>query len=409
MEGQVVRGWKIGKFIDEGSYGEVYVTEHETRPGLKAIKILQPQYRENSIVRSDFLTSARLCDVSEGLLSHPNSHPNIYKIYDAGGETERMPFYVTDIYEKSLKKYLTETKIIDQTELKKRIEMLATILDALAHAHSKGVLHRDIKAENIMIDKNGNLVVVDFDLARIVYKSQEWREFEKRSTPSLGRQNLVGIPEGMSFMRMHAPKELEEGFEKGYKEPCTDIYYANLLGWEMLTGRDPGKSHGKTMSQINPEIESFPDLEQIIQKGADWDPDQRYKNAIEEKNALEHMFWEGYKYVSRIKSLLSKKGEFGIIPPENLAEIIKMENELGEYLPISKPDEKQEAQETIRAVDKCITEYRKKLDEFFPSVGTDNLTTLKKEYGLSDDRIESLIRLSKLLFEKERLRGKDVK
>ena len=160
----------------------------------------------------------------------------------------------------------------DGDHIRRCCELARDVAAALAHAHERGVVHRDIKPDNILLDKRGQIRVIDFGVARF---------FDDLSMTYTGQ--LVGTPLYMS------PEQVTG---RGAIDPRTDIYSLGLVLYELLTLRSPlDASHRenllrsivtKPLPPVGWRNRSIPDpLARIVHKATQKDPDQRYATAAE--------------------------------------------------------------------------------------------------------------------------------
>src|SRR5262249_49246536 len=147
------RYW-IERVLGRGSFGLVYLAYDERlgRPG--AVKGPHPHLGAEASDAEAYLTEARTVAKLD--------HPNIVPVHD-GGSTDEVPCFV-------LSKYIDGTDLATRLKqsrlsLHEAVELIATVAEALHHAHKQGLVHRDIKPGNILLDKSGKPFVADFGLA----------------------------------------------------------------------------------------------------------------------------------------------------------------------------------------------------------------------------------------------------
>ncbi len=194
------------KLLGQGGMGSIYLAEHTELRKLVAIKIISERLSHSPQFLSLFKREAR----SAAKLQHPH----IARVFDYGEEKGKW-FYVMD--------YVQGTslgEVIDSSApfpLHRGLEVFKQILQALDHAHKSGIVHRDIKPNNVLIDQEGSVKLVDFGLARSLYGDD--------SLTAAG-QSPGGTPSYMS------PEQ-----RKGEAtDTRTDIYSAGVTLFEMLTG-----------------------------------------------------------------------------------------------------------------------------------------------------------------------------
>jgi serine/threonine protein kinase/tetratricopeptide (TPR) repeat protein len=256
--------YRLERLIARGGMGAIYQAVQEGLARLTAIKVLNPEFVNNPLALERFRR--------EALAIAGLRHPNIVTIYDFG-VTPTGCSYIAMEYLKG--KPLS--RIIEQ-EGKLSIERTLTIIEpichALAEAHTKGVIHRDLKPDNIMLEKVGEteiVKVVDFGLAKLKQRAES-----RRITGSL----VIGTFDYMS----------PEQCQSHELDATSDVYSLGIVIYEMLTGQVPfrGSSRLATIyQQINdpprppralaPEIPD--EVEQVILKALSKDPRDRQVSA----------------------------------------------------------------------------------------------------------------------------------
>jgi serine/threonine-protein kinase len=193
------------------------------------------------------------------------SHPNIVSVYDVSSVSDANYIVMELIDGITLKQYMEKKGVLNWKET---LHFAIQIAKALEHAHSKGIVHRDIKPHNVMVLKNGSVKVADFGIARVMSKSNTLTK------------------EALGSVHYISPEQAKGG----RVDNRSDLYSLGVVMYEMITGRPPydGESPvavaiqhingGANMpSTLNPNIPGG--LEQIIMKAMSRDPDKRYTNA----------------------------------------------------------------------------------------------------------------------------------
>ncbi len=252
--------YEITELIGVGGMAEVYKGVDVIDNKSVAIKILKKEYAENE----EFLRRFRNESKAIAVLSHPN----IVKIYDVGF-SEQLQYIVMEYIEGiTLKEYIEEEKVLTW---KDTVHFVIQILRALQHAHDKGIIHRDIKPQNIMMFSDGTIKVMDFGIAKFA------REEGKTAT-----DQAIGSVHYIS----------PEQAGGNVTDQKSDIYSVGAMMYEMLTGSKPFDSDNPVSiavmhihdiperpRAINPDI---PDgLEEIVLKAMEKDPHDRYQNTDE--------------------------------------------------------------------------------------------------------------------------------
>jgi eukaryotic-like serine/threonine-protein kinase len=254
--GKVVGNYEILAELGRGGMGVVYKAHEMSLQRVVALKVLPAHLAGDPEFVKRFEREAR----SVAQLNHPN----IVTIY-AVGEHDGNHFIAMEYI-----KGRTFTAALEQDgpfEVRRAVELLAQSADALAEAHNKDIIHRDIKPHNIMIDQAGRVKVMDFGLAKAL----------SGATSLTAAGTAMGTPTYMS----------PEQCQGGALDPRTDLYSLGVTFFEMLAGRPPfvGDTPLAVISQImtadfpsvtyfNPEVP--PEVARIVEKMVARDPAARY-------------------------------------------------------------------------------------------------------------------------------------
>ena len=249
--------YEILELIGSGGMANVYKARCHRLNRLVAIKILKSDLADNADFRR------RFHDESQAVAQL--SHANIVSVYDVStsGETEYIVMELIDGI--TLKQYMERRGRMDWRE---SLHFISQIMRGLSHAHSRGIIHRDIKPQNIMVLRDGSVKVADFGIACLANASQTLTQ------EALGSVHYIS-PEQARGDRIDAR---------------SDIYSAGVVLYEMLTGRLPfeGDSavsvaiqHLSSVPLAPRDIDpSIPEpLELICMKAMNSDPDKRYPTA----------------------------------------------------------------------------------------------------------------------------------
>lgn len=253
--GQTVSQYKILEKLGEGGMGVVYKA-HDTRlDRLVALKFLPQHLTAHESERARFLQEARSASAL--------NHPNVCTIYDIREEDGQQFIVMEFVDGMTLRQKLPVQKLPDA------IAYAIQIAEALHEAHSKGIVHRDIKAENIMVNSKHQVKVMDFGLAKL-----------KGSLKLTRSSSTVGT---LAYM---APEQIQGGDVDGR----SDLFSFGIVLFEMLAGRTPfrGEHEAAMMySIVNEEPESIEKvrsdlpapLANLIQRALEKDPSDRYQHA----------------------------------------------------------------------------------------------------------------------------------
>jgi len=232
--------WETGEVIGSGGMGDVYRAKRNDGlyEQIAALKVIQ---NNDSSSRKRFeLERKRLARLE---------HPGISRIIDGGVTEDNQPFMVME-YVEGLP--IDQHVKAHQLNQKQRLILISDLCMAVAHAHSKLVLHRDIKCSNVLVDKAGNVRLIDFGIAS-----------------ALGNETLDSM--GPITLSCASPEQL-------FREPevvGSDIFAIGALLHRITTGHNPGRNVDGGVTISHQEIDN-PDLAAIISKATALDPDDRY-------------------------------------------------------------------------------------------------------------------------------------
>ena len=257
--------YEILEIIGTGGMAVVYKARCHRLNRLVAIKILKDEFSRDEEFRRRFH--------AEGEAVAMLSHPNIVQVYDVSS-TDNANFIVMELIDGiSLKQYMEKKGTLNWKET---LHFAMQIAKGLEHAHSRGIVHRDIKPHNVMVLKNGSVKVMDFGIARVMSKSNTLTK------------------EALGSVHYISPEQAKGG----YTDNRSDLYSLSVVMYEMMTGRPPydGESPVAVAIQhinggaakpsvLNPNIPGG--LEQIIMKGMSLEVKDRYVSATEMLQEME--------------------------------------------------------------------------------------------------------------------------
>jgi len=270
VESDSILGHNLGHYFVEsrlgaGGMGEVYLARDLTLGRKVALKLLDPVLAGDGSSRSRFLREARLAASLD--------HPNICTIHEVG-EAEGRPFIAMQyIQGETLKNAMRGRPLA----LDRVLSVTLQVAEALAAAHARGIVHRDIKSNNIILTPQGQAKVLDFGIAKLLEKDGHAAGPEVTVTGQ-----LVGTPSAMSP-------------EQARGKPVdarSDVWSLGVVLYEMITGRAPFPGdtasdvialvlHGEPppLSLLAPEAPAA--LQRIVGKALRKDPNERYQTAEE--------------------------------------------------------------------------------------------------------------------------------
>lgn len=252
--------YEIQEIIGVGGMAVVYKAYDNIDDRTVAVKILKEEFLANEEFRRRFKNESKAIAVL--------SHPNIVKVYDVS-YGDRIQYIVMECVDGiTLKEYIQQQGVINYKEA---VFFVTQILRALQHAHDKGIVHRDIKPQNIMLLENGAIKVTDFGIAR----------FSRSETRTMTDSTIGSV-------HYISPEQARGDIT----DDKADIYSVGVMLYEMLTGKLPFESDN-TVSvaimqlqqdpvkprEINPSIPVG--LEQIVLKAMQKNVNDRYQSAAE--------------------------------------------------------------------------------------------------------------------------------
>ena len=251
-----------------------------------AIKILPRQMLDNLVTRARFKREIKLIASLE--------HPSIVPVYDVGGEDNHQPYFVM--------RYMSGGSLSDMIKkgrfsLRDAALVIERLAAALDHAHSQGVIHRDIKPDNVLFDASNNPYISDFGVAKFT-----------ESLVSSTNQEVIGTPAYLS-------PEQALGEDVDHR---ADIYGLGAMLYEMLTGERPfGKDTviGLALQHVNDPVPNIlnlrPDLpgevDVIIKTAMAKNREHRYSTALELAHELNKAAYEGEPTLQKIPALVDRR------------------------------------------------------------------------------------------------------
>ncbi len=281
MIGTLAAGrYRIIKLLGEGGMGQVYLAEHEAIEKRVALKVLRAEYATKGEIVTRFQ--------QEAISASRIKHPNVLDVFDFG-QLEDGCFYLAMEFlaGNDLADEITRRRVLDAAT---GIRVSMQICRALAAAHANGVVHRDMKPENVFLQRTADgeeiVKIVDFGIAQLRSKDDAVVETKRRLT----RTGMIfGTPEYM------APEQASGK----HADLRADIYAVGIIMYEMFTGAVPFT--GETflgvltkhlnepapfMNVVFPELAITVELQAVIMRALVKDPDVRYQSMLEFAQAI---------------------------------------------------------------------------------------------------------------------------
>jgi serine/threonine protein kinase len=216
IPGTVIGRFQLLREIDRGSCGVVFEARDRQLGRLVAFKAVKPGRESQVMLREELLQK-------EAEAAAQLNHPNIVSLYDVG-TCESGPYLIMELLRgETLRDRLQR----DRLPVKEALEIAIEIAWALDHAHSAGVIHRDVKPANVFLSSDGHVKVLDFGIAHVL---------------GAGSKDAVGTPAYM------APEQ----WRHGHQDARTDVFGAAAMLAQMVTGRLPYEVTGDSSEVLEP-------------------------------------------------------------------------------------------------------------------------------------------------------------
>ena len=263
--------YELVEFVGKGGMAIVYrAIDHRTGHSV-AVKILQPEFNQDAEFLSRF--------EREAMTASKMSHHNIVNLLDVGQDREIRFLVMEYVRGRTLKEVIRQKGALPPAVA---AQIGIRILSALQHAHDNGIIHRDIKPQNILVHSDGHIKVADFGIARVA-----------------GSNTISTEDSVMGSVHYFSPEQA-----KGENVTnVSDLYSVGVTLYEMMTGQPPFDGEtpvaialqhigtkAKLMSEINPAVP--PAMERVVEKAMEKRPEKRYQNALEMAQDLQRALQE---------------------------------------------------------------------------------------------------------------------
>ena len=279
-----IAGYRLTRVIGEGGMSTVYLGTQVSLGREVAIKLMRPEALADEVSRRRFENEARTIARLE--------HPHIVGIHEVGRSADGLPWYAMP--------YLPRGHVgqRDLTGDPERVrEILRALLSALGYAHARGVVHRDVKAENVLFDEADRPLLADFGIAL------------RRGHGT--RVTMTGLAVGSTA---YMAPEQARGEQVDHR---ADLYSVGVLAWEMLAGELPYKADDALAMAIQHAQKPVPKLppglrhwQRFMERALAKSPARRFHDAAQMLSALEQVpasahagTWPGLPVVQRLRAV----------------------------------------------------------------------------------------------------------
>ena len=300
----------LEKLLGEGGMGQVFRAQQTSLRRAVAVKTVRAAKRANPLVEAQFL--------SEALVTGELEHPNIVPVHELGRTPDGQPFLAMKLVRGAEWADLLGS---EETTLREHLDILVKVCDAMAFAHSRGILHRDLKPRNVMVGEFGEVLVMDWGLALDVTEPPPPKGKALHRT---GVRAAAGTP---AYMPPELALPLPERIG-----PASDVYLLGAILYEVLTGAPPhrGKTSMEMLGRAREGVVEAPEvrapqrripaeLARIAMRALAADPRERTPTAAELKRELTEFLshQESLRLAEDAERELARLEKPGAVPRED--------------------------------------------------------------------------------------------
>jgi predicted Ser/Thr protein kinase len=252
---------EILELLGKGGMGAVYKARQPSLDRLVAVKVLPPEVGADASFSERFAREARA-------LAKLN-HQNIVAVYDFGRAND-LYYFIMEYVDGATLRQLVEGGELQPAEA---LAIVPQICDALQFAHDEGVVHRDVKPDNILLDSKGRVKVADFGLAKLLDRAPA-------DISLTGTNQVMGTPHYM------APEQMQGSHDVDHR---ADIYSLGVVFYEMLTGQLPIGRFEPPSKKVQVDVR----LDDVVLRSLQSEPDRRYQHVSEIGGAVKSLGGSG--------------------------------------------------------------------------------------------------------------------
>jgi serine/threonine protein kinase len=248
---------EILELLGKGGMGAVYKARQPSLGRLVAVKVLPPEVGADASFSERFTREARA-------LAKLN-HQNIVAVHDFG-RTDDLYYFIMEYVDGATLRQLVDAGRLQPAEA---LAIVPQICDALQFAHDEGVVHRDIKPDNILLDGKGRVKIADFGLAKLL-------DLAAADASLTGTHQVMGTPHYM------APEQMQGSHDVDHR---ADIYSLGVVFYEMLTGQLPIGRFELPSKKVQVDVR----LDDVVLRSLQAEPDRRYQHVSEIGSAVKSL------------------------------------------------------------------------------------------------------------------------
>jgi serine/threonine protein kinase len=246
---------EILELLGRGGMGVVYKARQIRLDRLVALKILPPELGRDPAFAERFAREARALAKL--------AHPRIVGVHDFGQSRGLFYILMEFVDGLNLRGLLREGRLKPEEALR----IVPQICEALQYAHDEGVVHRDVKPENILLDRRGDVKIADFGLAKLL-------------GAITSDSALTGSHQVIGTLRYMAPEQMERPLAVDHR---ADIYSLGVVFYEMLTGELPLGRFAAPSKKVQVDVR----LDEVVFRALEKEPERRYQHVSEVKTEVE--------------------------------------------------------------------------------------------------------------------------
>lgn len=263
--GQSFPELEILSLLGRGGMGAVYKARQKRLGRIVALKILPPRLQADASFADQFVREAQALAKLH--------HPHIVTLFEFG-ETGGLYYFLMELVDGlSLRELIIHRRLSPSEAL----AIVPQICDALQYAHDRGIVHRDIKPDNILLNQQGEVKIADFGVARLIAAAADNVPREVRiSETDTEAGRIIGTPHYM------AP---EQAANPGEVDHRADIYALGVVFYQMLTGEMPGTSLEPPSRKVQIDVR----IDEIVMRALQVEPQLRYQQASEIRTQVDSL------------------------------------------------------------------------------------------------------------------------
>ncbi len=255
---------EVLSLIGRGGMGVVYKARQKSLHRPVALKLLAPERAGDPMFARRFATEAR----SLAALNHPHI-VGVYDFGEAGGYFYLLMEYVDGV---NLRQLITSRRLTSEEAM----GIIMPVCDALQAAHERGIVHRDVKPENLLIDRNGMVKIADFGIARMMDDPGADGTFQSPAEQMATHTLAAGTPD-------YAAPEQRSSAPSDHR---ADIYSLGVVLYEMITGARPG---GGVIAPPSRRAAVDVRIDEILLKALQEEPDLRFRTVAEFRECIDQL------------------------------------------------------------------------------------------------------------------------